>query len=261
MVLSAFFVCISFILVGVKKAFFSRKYQELNPSKLIYHVQSPFENKKYKILFVLITALYFLFFGFLSNMFIFFNDDGTVFSVFNRPGQQPHNTSSILNNHQHNASEKSDGGNLVAHNYPKYNLIICCNSLGYVPMMIFSVNSNFSFLLIPTNFLLGMVISILVGLNVTFNVFLLKQIKSLKTSKRSLFSFFGMSSGLFVGCPTCAGSFFYSLAGFSSIITFSYLSIYQIIFVITSIPLLIFSVVIMAKVSKKRYIESCNIKN
>jgi hypothetical protein len=260
MVLSTFFVCISFILIGIEKALFSRKYQELNPSKLIYHIQSPFKNKNYKILFVLITAIYFLFFGFLSNMFIFFNNDGTVFSVFNRPSQHPHNTSSILNNHQHNAADKSDGRNLAVNHYPKYNLIICCNSLGYVPMIIFSVNNNFSFLLIPINFLPGIVISILVGLNATFNIFLLKQIKSLKLSKRSLFSFFGMSSGLFVGCPTCAGSFFYSLAGFSSIITFSYLSIYQIIFVITSIPLLIFSIVIMAKVSKKRYIESCNIK-
>jgi hypothetical protein len=263
MVLSVFFVCVSFILIGIKKALFSRKYQELNPSKLIYHVQSPFKNRNYKILFVLITAIYFLFFGFLSNMFIFFNNDGTVFSVFNRPSQQPHNTSSILNNHQHSAAaaaDNNDTGNLEVNNYPKYNLIICCNSLGYVPMIIFSVNSSFSFLLIPINFLLGTVISVLVGMNATFNVFLLKQIKSLKLSKRSLFSFFGMSSGLFVGCPTCAGSFFYSLAGFSSIVTFSYLSIYQIIFVVTSIPLLIFSVVIMARVSKKRYIESCNIK-
>jgi hypothetical protein len=260
MVLSAFFVCISFMLIGLKKAFFSKGYQELNPSKLIYYVQSPFKNKNYKILFVLVTTVYFLFFGFLSNIFIFFNNDGTVFSVFNRPGQQPHNTSSILNNHQHNAADKNDEGNAVVHTYPKYNLIICCNSLGYVPMIIYSINSNFSFLLIPINFLLGIVISILVGLNVTFNIFLLKQIKSLKLSKRSLFSFFGMSSGLFVGCPTCAGSFFYSLAGFSSIITFSYLSVYQIIFVVTSIPLLIFSIVIMAKVSKKRYIESCNVK-
>ncbi len=260
MVLSAFFVCISFMLIGIKKAFFSKRYQENSPSKLIYHVQAPFKNKNYKILFVLITTAYFLFFGFLSNIFIFFNNDGTVFSVFNRPGQQPHNTSSISNNHQHNsADDKNDGGNLVVHHYPRYNLIICCNSPGYVPMIIFSVNSNFSFLLIPINFLLGLVISILVGLNATFNIFLLKQIKSLKLSKRSLFGFFGMSSGLFVGCPTCAGSFFYSLAGFSSIITFSYLSIYQIIFVIISIPLLIFSMVIMAKVSKKRYLESCNV--
>jgi hypothetical protein len=260
MVLSAFFVCISFILIGIKKALFSKKYQELNPSKLIYHVQSPFKNKTYKIIFVLITTSYFLFFGFLSNMFIFFNNDGTVFSVVSRPSQHTHNTSSILTNHQHNAADKSDERNLAVNHYPKYNLIICCNSLGYVPMIIFSVNNNFSFLLIPINFLLGLVISILVGLNATFNIFLLKQIKSLKLSKRSVFSFLGMSSGLFVGCPTCAGSFFYSLAGFSSIITFSYLSIYQIIFVITSIPLLIFSIVIMAKVSKKRYTESCNIK-
>ena len=260
MVLSAFFVCISFMLIGVKKAFFSTRHREFNPSRLIYHVQSPFENKNYKILFVLVTATYFLFFGFLSNIFIFFNNDGTVFSFFNRTSQQPHNTSSILNNHQHNAAGKNDDGNVVVHTYPKYNLIICCNSLGYVPMVIYSFNSNFSFLLIPINFLLGVVISILVGMSVTFNIFLLKQIKSLKLSKRSLFSFFGMSSGLFVGCPTCAGSFFYSLAGFSSIITFSYLSVYQIIFVVTSIPLLIFSIVIMAKVSKKRYIESCNVK-
>ncbi len=150
--------------------------------------------------------------------------------------------------------------NSVVQHYPKYNLIICCNSLGYVPMIIFSVNSNFSFLIIPINFLLGIVISILVGMNVTFNIFLLKQLKSLKLSKRSFFSFLGMSSGLFVGCPTCAGSFFYSLAGFSSIITFSSLSVYQIIFVIISIPLLIFSIVIMAKVLKKRYVESCSVK-
>ena len=260
MVLSAFFVCVSFIIIGIRKAFFSKKYQESNPLKLIYYVQSSFKKKNYKILFIVTTTIYFLFFGFLSNIFIFFNNDGTVFSVFNTQSQQPHNTSSILHNHQHNANDKNDRVNPVVHHYPKYNLIICCNSLGYVPMIILSVNSNFSFLIIPINFLLGIVISVLVGMNVTFNIFLLKQIKSLKLSKRSFISFLGMSSGLFVGCPTCAGSFFYSLAGFSSIITFSFLSIYQIIFVITSIPLLIFSIVIMAKVSKKRYIESCNIK-
>jgi hypothetical protein len=165
-----------------------------------------------------------------------------------------------LHNHQHNAEDKNEEEDVVVRAYPKYNLIICCNSLGYVPMIIYAVNSNFSFLLIPINFLLGIVISILVGLNVTFNIILLKQIKSLKLSRRSIFGFFGMCSGLFVGCPTCAGSFFYSLAGFSSIITFSYLSVYQIIFVVTSIPLLIFSMVFMAKVSKKRYVESCDVE-
>ncbi len=61
--------------------------------------------------------------------------------------------------------------------YPKYNLIICCNSLGYVPMLIVSINSNFSFLLIPINFLLGLVISILVGFNMTFNIIFIETTK------------------------------------------------------------------------------------
>ena len=107
-------------------------------------------------------------------------------------------------------------------NYPSYNLIICCNSIGYVPMMILSVNSTFSFCLIPMNFLLGLIISILVGLNMTFNLYIIKQIRSIKLSRRNLLGSVGISSGLFVGCPTCAGSFFYSIAGFSSLITFSF---------------------------------------
>ena len=115
--------------------------------------------------------------------------------------------------------------NMTNFHYPKYNLIICCNSLGYVPMLILGINSNFSFLLIPMNFLLGIIISVLVGFNLTLNIYLLEKIKSMRQSKRNFFSYVGISSGLFVGCPTCAGSFFYSLAGFSSLITFSYLKL------------------------------------
>ena len=149
--------------------------------------------------------------------------------------------------------------NTTNFHYPKYNLIICCNSLGYVPMLILGINSNFSFLLIPMNFLLGIIISVLVGFNLTLNIYLLEKIKSMRQSKRNFFSYVGISSGLFVGCPTCAGSFFYSLAGFSSLITFSYLSFYQIIFVIISIPLLIFSIIVMAKLLQKKYLDSCKI--
>lgn len=247
-VLFVFFVCISFILIGIKRAFFSTTYYELNPSKLIYYIQSSLKSRNYKILFILITTIYFVFFGFLSNFFVFFNNDGTVFSVF--PNHQ-HDSMNMTNN---------DSMNMTNNYYPKYNLIICCNSLGYVPMLILSINSNFSFLLIPLNFLLGVIISILVGFNITLNIYLLKQIKSMKLSKRSFFSFLGMSSGLFVGCPTCAGSFFYSLAGFSSLITFSYLRMYQIIFVIISIPLLIISMVVMTKLLQKKYLDSCKIK-
>ena len=88
----------------------------------------------------------------------------------------------------------------------------------------------------------------------------MKQLKSMKLSKRNFLSFVGISSGLFVGCPTCAGSFFYSIAGFSSLITFSYLSTYQIMFILISIPLLIINMVIMAKLLQRRYLNSCKIK-
>jgi len=263
-VLFAFFISISFFLIGIKNAFFSKKYYESNPSKLIYYIQSSLKSRNNKILFILISTVYFILFGFLSNLFIFFNNDGTIFSLSLQQSSnhvdKGNNKTSILHNHKNNIIE-NDIKNLVNDYYPKYNLIICCNSLGYVPMIIFSISNNFSILLIPINFLLGIVISILVGLNLTLNIYLLKQINSLKLSRRNFFSFLGISSGLFVGCPTCAGSFFYSLAGFSSLITFSYLSIYQIIFVAISIPLLIMSIIVMAKLMRIKYLDHCKINN
>jgi hypothetical protein len=257
LVLFVFFVCISFIIIGIKMAFFSKKYYVLNQSKLIYHIQSSFKSSKYKILFLLITTFYFVFFGFLSNFFVFFNNDGTVFSLFSN--HQHDSTNMNMNMNMTKNDTMNMKTNMTNFHYPKYNLIICCNSLGYVPMLILGINSNFSFLLIPMNFLLGIIISVLVGFNLTLNIYLLEKIKSIRQSKRNFFSYVGISSGLFVGCPTCAGSFFYSLAGFSSLITFSYLSFYQIIFVIISIPLLIFSIIIMAKLLQKKYIDSCKL--
>ena len=233
-----------------EESFFSKKYYESDPLRLIYYIQTSLKSRNYKLLFIFITTIYFVFFGFLSNFFVFFNNDGTVYSLFP--------------NHSHdnmNMTTKYDNMNMTTkYYYPKYDLIICCNSVGYVPMVILSINSNFSFLLIPINFFLGLVISTLVGFNMTFNIYLLKQLKSMKLSKRNFLSFVGISSGLFVGCPTCAGSFFYSIAGFSSLITFSYLSTYQIMFILISIPLLIINMVIMAKLLQRRYLNSCKIK-
>ncbi|MDP8907053.1 MAG: hypothetical protein M3M88_05990 [Thermoproteota archaeon] len=257
----SFFVFISVFLIGIKKAFFPRKTSESNPSTLMYHVQYAIRSKKNKLLFLFMTIIYFVFFAFLSNIFIFFNADGSVFSLFPKTlTNDTHSANSTIHENSNNGHKENDSQGLTNHIYPKYNLIICCNSIGYVPMLILSINSTFSILLIPINFLLGVVISILVGFNITFNIYLIRQIKKLNLSKRNFFSIFGITSGLFIGCPTCAGSFFYSLAGFSSLITFSFLSVYQIIFVFISIPLLVLSVIFMAKLLQKKYLESCKIK-
>ncbi len=256
----SFFVFISVFLIGIKKAFFPRKTSESNPSTLLYHVQYAIKSKKNKMLFLFMTIIYFVFFAFLSNIFIFFNADGTAFSLFPKMMTNDTNSAnSTLHDNSNNGHNENDSQGLTNHVYPKFNLIICCNSIGYVPMLILSINSTFSILLIPINFLLGVVISVLVGFNITFNIYLIRQIKKLNLSKRNFFSMFGITSGLFIGCPTCAGSFFYSLAGFSSLITFSFLSVYQIIFVFVSIPLLLLSVLFMAKLLQNKYLESCKI--
>ena len=257
----AFFVCLCILLIGVKKAFFPKKNCESDPTTLVYHIQSPLKSKKNKTLFLFITIVYFAFFAILSNIFIYFNEDGNMLSLFSK--SSPINTqseNSAPHNHSTTGVKENGFEDPIVYQYPKYNLIICCNSMGYVPMLVLSINSNFSILLIPINFLLGVVLSVLVGFNITFNIYLIGQIKPLQLSKKNFFGILGMSSGLFIGCPTCAGSFFYSLAGFSSLITFSFLSIYQILFVFTSIPLLILSVIIMAKLLQKKYLESCKIK-
>ncbi len=273
----SFFVCLTFLFFGIKKAFFSNNFPNGVPSKLVYNLQRPFQNKKFKWIFLLSSIAYFVFFGFLSNMFIIFYDDQTMFSIippFVRGGAHGNMTSTTTNQQQidqthdsrHNPQNedetKQDNNNVVdsSKTYPSYRMIICCKSMGYVPMLIMYISPNFSFLLIPINFAAGLFVSVLVGLNVALNVFLLQEMKAklLNLSKRSIIGVFGISSGLFIGCPTCAGSLFYSVAGFSSIVAFSSLSLYQALFVLVSIPLLMVSIVVMTRILKEKDIESCN---
>lgn len=301
-VLLGFFASIIFFLIGIQQSFFTKKNQYSNPKKLIYYLKLPLTFKKYKSIFLLSIIGYFIFFGFVSNLFIIINDDQTVFSLF------PTFLSSSQNSHEHNSSKPShtedpfyeqnpahpysqfyDGlhefhgpaisspqqddsdnneGNDKSitieetRSYPDYRLITCCNKFGYVPMLTIYLSENFSILLIPINFFAGIVISLLVGFNVYMNIYLLSNIKYREkfVSKRSILSGVGITSGLFIGCPTCAGSLFYSIAGFSSLITFSSLSAYQIVFVMISIPLLLISLLVMSKILQKRFLATCNIK-
>ncbi len=294
-VLISFFACLLLLVLGIKKALFSSKNRETDGSKLLYYLQMPFRNKIYVVVFILSSFAYFIFFGFLSNMFILFNEDGTVFSLIPPilSSNQSHHNNSQHGNHSMLGHESDylrsipalQSGELELHaahpnhmvdiskldieesinsevdsmTYPAYRLIICCNNFGYVPMLTIYINSNFSFLLIPLNFFIGIIISLLVGLNISLNIYVIKQlqINFRNLSKGNLFSGFGLTSGLLVGCPTCAGSLLYSIIGFSSLIAFSSLSLYQMFFVTISIPFLIVSLVIMTNLLRKRLSNVC----
>ena len=166
-------------------------------------------------------------------------------------------------NHVVDISETSDQEFVISDanpvSYPSYRLIICCNNFGYVPMLTIYINGNFSFLIIPLNFFMGIVISLLVGLNISLNIFVIKQLKInfRNLSKGNLFSGIGLTSGLLIGCPTCAGSLLYSIVGFSSLIAFSSLSLYQMFFVVISIPFLILSLFILTNLLRKRLWNVC----
>ena len=128
-----------------------------------------------------------------------------------------------MNMNMNNKSIPNSGSNIQNADsevvkYPNSKIIICCNYMGYVPMVIFELNPNFAIFVIPVNTFIGIFISVLVGFNVSLNIFLLKQLKSLKLlPSKNVLGVLGIGTGMFVGCPTCAGNLFYSLAGFQLI--------------------------------------------
>lgn len=264
-VLMAYLACLFLLFLSIRRYFFSKSSIENNPENLLYHLQSPFRLSKYKLIFAASSLIYFVFFGFVSNIFIYFVDDNTVFSI-DPFAPSDHMTAETNGSHSisqnQNTSETDNVNTYQTSNiiYPTYKLIICCNYIGYLPMLILQLNESLSFLIIPLNLIIGITLSVLVGLNVTLNLFILSRNRTIGMSKRNLFGVVGISTGLFVGCPTCAGSLFYSLVGFSSVVLLSSLNIYQILFVVISIPMLFGSLILMMNILRKTYLKSCQIK-
>ena len=77
-------------------------------------------------------------------------------------------------------------------------------------MLSIYLTDHFLILSVPINIVLVAVVSILVGFNVSLNVYALKLTKKFSHTKKlsSLLGSVGLTSGLFIGCPTCAGSLF-----------------------------------------------------
>ncbi|MFI5406396.1 MAG: hypothetical protein ACHQ1D_07775 [Nitrososphaerales archaeon] len=265
-VLIAYLACLFLLYLSIHRYYFSKLKIENNPQNLLYHLQSPFKSTKYKLIFLISSLIYFVFFGFLSNIFIYFMDENTVFSIYPFPPSDhllhEANVTHTTNHHQDASEIESLNTDLVSSiDYPTYKLIICCNYIGYLPMLILQLSESLSILIIPLNLIIGIALSVLVGLNVTLNIFILSKNRTVEMSKRNLFGAVGISMGLFVGCPTCTGSLFYSLVGFSSLVFLSSLNIYQILFVIISIPMLFGSLIFMMNILRKTYLKSCQIKD
>ena len=145
-------------------------------------------------------------------------------------------------------------------NVPSLDLIPCCAAPGYMPMVTFYITDHFLILIIPLNVILATIVSLLVGFNVALSIFAFRLKNSLQT-KTSLAAGIGATSGLFVGCPTCAGSLISALLGIGIAgaggTSASVLAPFQTLFIAASIPALVVAPFLIAR--SIRSASSCNI--
>jgi hypothetical protein len=144
---------------------------------------------------------------------------------------------------------------------PSLDLIPCCAAPGYMPMLTFYITDHFLILIIPLNVILATIVSLLVGFNVALSIFAFRLKKSLLQTKTSLAAGIGATSGLFVGCPTCAGSLISALLGIGVAgaggTSAGVLAPFQTVFIAASIPALVVAPFLTAR--SIRCASSCNI--
>lgn len=144
---------------------------------------------------------------------------------------------------------------------PSLDLIPCCAAPGYMPMLTFYITDHFLILIIPLNVILATIVSLLVGFNVALSIYAFRMKKLLQT-KTSLAAGIGATSGLFVGCPTCAGSLISALLGIGIAgaggTSASVLAPFQTLFIAASIPALVVAPFLTARSIKSA--SSCNIR-
>lgn len=195
---------------------------------LISFITAAFSNRNYWKIMIVAAVGYGIFFGFLSQILVY----------------------------RANVSFTERGIEV-----PSLDLIPCCGAVGYMPMLTIYITDHFLILIIPLNVILATIVSLLVGFNVALSIYAFRMKKLLQT-KTSLAAGIGATSGLFVGCPTCAGSLISALLGIGVAgaggTSASVLAPFQTLFIAASIPALVVAPFLSAR--SIRSASSCNIK-
>ena len=135
----------------------------------------------------------------------------------------------------------------------------CCSAPGYVPMLTAYLSDHFLILIIPVNVILAVVVSVMVGFNVALSVYAYR-LKRTMQAKTSIISGIGAASGLFMGCPTCAGSLISAVLGIgiagAGTTSASVLAPFQTVFIAAGIPALAIAPFLVAR--SIRSIFSCS---
>ena len=197
----------------------------VSDSSILSIIANAINNKRSKQIFVISAIGYGLFFAFTSGIIIYQPDINASDYGFPKP--------------------------------PHAELSPCCDLPGYMPMIFVFFTEHVGLQIIPLNLLLLVIVSFLVGLNFAISSTVFSLVKS-----GGKLGAVGAITGLFVGCPTCAGTAFTMLFGFgTSVTTFtlfltSFEAQVQTLFIAISIPVLLMTPIMMAKKIKSQN-ESC----
>ena len=136
---------------------------------------------------------------------------------------------------------------------PSVHITPCCGPAGYMPSIVGYLTEHVGFKIIPINFVLQVTVSFLVGLNFA----LASGTFSMYKKERGLGGI-GAITGLFIACPTCAGTILSTLVGVGTIgaLTIA-LAQLQTIFIAVSVPVLLATPVIIARNIRKFTLGSC----
>lgn len=149
--------------------------------------------------------------------------------------------------------------------------------VGYVPALSIYITDHIGLFIFPTNLLILIVVSVLVGFNIMFSAFALKLRSAIITtnayinskgsvtttklgSKRYTFlNFIVYAAGLFTACPTCASYYIFGIIFPSTTTIFgsftlsiaSFTSTYYMVILVSSLAVLLFSPFITARTIRK----------
>lgn len=214
------------MLYGAYTIFRSEQMRTAGSNSLISFITGAFANRSYWKIMAVAAIGYGVFFGFLSQIFVYRADVS-----FTEEGLK----------------------------VPSIDLIPCCAAPGYMPMLTVYITDHFLILVIPINVILAAVVSALVGFNVALSVFAYRLKKSMHATT-SLAGGVGATCGLFVGCPTCAGSLFSALIGIGVAgagTSASVLAPFQTLFIAASIPALVAAPFLIAR--SIRSVSNCKL--
>ena len=197
---------------------------EDNSSKLLTVIAKATWNKKSRKIFVIVFVVYGIFFSLASGTLVY----------------------------QPQISFEYHYGVVV----PSAFIAPCCDNPGYMPAIFVYITDHVGLQIIPINLVLQIIVSYLVGLNAALSVTVLSLSK-----KSGGISTVGATIGLFIACPTCAGTFLSlfvgTASGIAAVIVLTHL---QTLFIALSIPILLVTPFIIAKkIRKVQFGDTCSV--